>query len=86
MKVINIGSNNIVVKDIRGNAITVNPYQIVEVSEKQAQRLAKVYKFKIVEDVKTETPKIEAKEEKIEVEKVKKAFGKKAKAEKEENK
>lgn len=89
MKVINIGNSNIVVKDIRGNAISVAPLKIIDVSEKTAERLIKVYKFQKVEEVTAEVKeekKEAVKDEAVDVEKVKKAFGKKAKAEKEETK
>lgn len=57
MKILNAGTADFIVKDKRGNFVTLEPSKMVDVTEQTAKRL-RVYPFiKIIEEVKSEVPK-----------------------------
>lgn len=65
MKILNAGTADFIVKDKRGNFVTLEPSKMVDVTEQTAKRM-RVYPFiKIIEDVKVEVkPEVEVKEPK----------------------
>lgn len=57
MKILNAGTADFIVKDKRGNFVTLEPSKMVDVTEQTAKRM-RVYPFiKIIEEVKSEVPK-----------------------------
>ena len=79
MKIKNIGTANFVVKDKRGNSVTLEPNCTVEVDEKIGKKVVRVYSFiqEIVE--KKDEIKEVVKEEKEEVKDVSRETKKKRK-------
>lgn len=57
MKILNAGTADFIVKDKRGNFVTLEPSKMVDVTEQTAKRM-RVYPFiKIIEEAKSEVPK-----------------------------
>lgn len=50
MKIVNIGRNSLIVKDIRGNKITINPNEQADVAKNVALSLKNRYKILIIEE------------------------------------
>ena len=68
MKIVNLGNNSLIIKDIRGNKIVLNTNEQADVTESTALMLRNRYKILIIEEKKVvEAPVVE------EVKKVKKA-------------
>ena len=63
MKIKNIGTANFVVKDIRGNVVTLEPSCVIEIDDAKGKKLTKIYST--LQEVK------EAKKEVVEVKEVK---------------
>lgn len=64
MKIVNIGRNSLIVKDIRGNKITIDPNEQADVTKNVALSLKNRYKILIIEENKAEESKKEVVEEK----------------------
>lgn len=50
MKIVNIGRNSLIIKDIRGNKITINPNEQADVEESLALSLKNRYRILIIEE------------------------------------
>lgn len=50
MKIVNVGRNSLIVKDIRNNKITINPNEQADVAENVALSLKNRYKILIIEE------------------------------------
>lgn len=73
MKIVNIGRNSLIVKDIRGNKITIDPNEQADVAKNVALSLKNRYKILIIEDTFVEEKKAEeSKKEVVEEKKNKK--------------
>ena len=56
MKILNTGTADFIVKDKRGNSVVVEPSKTVDVLDKTAFKVARIYPFiKIIEEPKTIT-------------------------------
>ena len=59
MKIVNLGKNSLIIKDIRGNKITVEPNEQADVAENVANSLKSRYNILVIEEkkeVKVEEP------------------------------
>lgn len=75
MKIVNLGRNSLIVKDIRNNKITINPNEQADVAENVALSLKNRYKILIIEEkspVQTFIEEIKVEETKEEKKKKKK--------------
>lgn len=75
MKIVNVGRNSLIVKDIRNNKITINPNEQADVAENVALSLKNRYKILIIEEkspVQTFIEEIKVEETKEEKKKKKK--------------
>ncbi|MBR0540758.1 MAG: hypothetical protein IJK26_00965 [Clostridia bacterium] len=52
MKIVNLGKNSLIIKDIRGNKITVEPDEQADVTEKVANSLKARYNILVIEEKK----------------------------------
>lgn len=52
MKIVNLGKNSLIIKDIRGNKITVEPNEQADVTEKVANSLKSRYNILVIEEKK----------------------------------
>ena len=67
MKIKNIGTASFIVRDIRGNVISLEPNCSIEVEDKLGTKLKRVYDFIQEVAVQKEVKKVEVKEVKEEV-------------------
>jgi len=71
MKIVNLGKNALIIKDIRGNKISVEPNEQADVTEKVANSLKARYNILVIEE-KKEVVKEEVKVDEPVVKKTKK--------------